>query len=110
MLGVCYGAEILALTFGGTLGRLPRGTKEVRTITTTKKNRLLKEKSFQAREAHHFRVATLPPHLERLARSNTSENEAIMHRAAELYGVQFHPELSGESGHRILANFIRMCG
>lgn len=109
LLGICYGAEILALTFGGTLRRLPRGMKETRTITTTKRNRLLREKSFEAMEAHAFVVARLPPQLERLARSRTSENEAVAHKRAELYGVQFHPELSGESGKRILSNFIHLC-
>ncbi len=109
LLGICYGMEILATAFGGTLSRLPGGRKEARTIVVTKKNRLIQEESFIAAEAHAFRIARLPADLERLARSETSEYEAIVHSDAELYGVQFHPELSGESGIRILKNFIDMC-
>src|SRR5689334_13365697 len=41
LLGICYGGEILATAFGGTLIRLPLGRKETRTIVVTKKNRLV---------------------------------------------------------------------
>jgi len=109
VLGICYGAEILALTFGATLSRLVTRRKESRLIEVVKKNRLIAEDSFVAHEAHAFRIATLSPDLERLARSSVSENEAVKHVGAELYGIQFHPELSGESGRRILENFIKLC-
>ena len=85
------------------------GRKESRLIEVVKKNRLIAEDSFVAHEAHAFRIATLSPDLERLARSPVSENEAVKHVGAELYGIQFHPELSGESGRRILENFIKLC-
>ena len=109
MLGVCFGGEILATTFGATLRRLPAGLKESRVITVIKENKLLSEVSFVAREAHQFRIGTLPSSLERLAISAISDNEAVKHAHAEMYGVQFHPELSGESGRLILANFVRIC-
>ena len=30
-------------------------------------------------------------------------------RDKDLFGVQFHPEASGEAGRRIMRNFLRLC-
>jgi para-aminobenzoate synthetase component 2 len=36
---------------------------------------------------------------------------AVRHRDLPLHGVQFHPEsVLTEGGHRMLANFLAMCG
>jgi para-aminobenzoate synthetase component 2 len=36
---------------------------------------------------------------------------SVRHRDLPLHGVQFHPEsVLTEGGHRMLANFLAMCG
>jgi imidazoleglycerol phosphate synthase glutamine amidotransferase subunit HisH len=43
-----------------------------------------------------------------LAESGAGLVEAIAHRRSPLYGVQFHPERSGELGVKLLVNFLNM--
>jgi anthranilate synthase component 2 len=43
-----------------------------------------------------------------LAESGGGLVEAIAHRDLPLYGVQFHPEKSGELGIKLLMNFLKM--
>jgi imidazoleglycerol phosphate synthase glutamine amidotransferase subunit HisH len=43
-----------------------------------------------------------------LARNSAGRVEAIAHREHPFYGVQFHPEKSGESGIKLLVNFLKM--
>jgi GMP synthase (glutamine-hydrolysing) len=59
--------------------------------------------------AHDDAVTTLPVPLVRLARSRFSEYEAIRHPTRLVYGLQFHPEASGDTGLTILGNFVRLC-
>ena len=44
ILGICFGAEILAATFGGTLQKMERPIKEYRRINIIKENKLIKIK------------------------------------------------------------------
>jgi anthranilate synthase/aminodeoxychorismate synthase-like glutamine amidotransferase len=52
--------------------------------------------------------ATLPAELEVIARSDDGVVQAIAHRSAPVFGVQFHPEsVLSEHGQRIVENFLR---
>jgi len=109
ILGICYGAEIIATTFGGTLLRLENHVKENRVVSVFRRNPVLTEESFSAYESNGYKILRLPHTLESLARSSVSDNEAIRHRRLLIYGTQFHPELSGDSGTAIIRNFIQQC-
>jgi imidazoleglycerol phosphate synthase glutamine amidotransferase subunit HisH len=43
-----------------------------------------------------------------LARNSAGRVEAIVHNEHPLFGVQFHPEKSGEFGVKLLVNFLKM--
>ena len=109
ILGICFGAEILAATFRGTLQKMERPIKEYRRINIIKENKLIKIKSFRAFESHGYKIFRLPKDFERIGVSEVSENEVIKHREKQIYGVQFHPEISGRVGLGILKNFIGIC-
>jgi len=43
-----------------------------------------------------------------LAANASGQVEAIAHQDYPFYGVQFHPEKSGEMGVKLLANFLKL--
>ena len=109
VLGICYGAEIIATTFGGTLRRLENRLKEWRAVSVIIQNPLLEKDNLQAYESHGYKICRLSSILESVARSAVTDNEAIRHRQLWIYGTQFHPELSGDSGTAIIRNFVQHC-
>ena len=50
----------------------------------------------------------LPEHFIHLASSSHCFNEAMMHCELPVYGVQFHPESSGDAGRQLLKNFLSL--
>lgn len=108
LLGICYGAEILALAYGGALTRLREKIYRYNTVYVKKTNPLTgAQQRLKVFESHIFNISRLPPSFESLAYSKSCGNEIIAHRELKLYGLQFHPECSSEDGLRILANFIK---
>jgi len=111
LLGICYGAEILAAAHGGSLSRLREKAYGFNTIYVKKTNPLTGSQSvLKVFESHIFNISKLPSGFESLAYSYSCENEIIAHREQKLYGLQFHPECSNADGLRILANFIKDIG
>ena len=55
--------------------------------------------------------STIPPELEITAETEGGIVMGVAHRSAPLWGVQFHPEsVLTEGGHRMLANWLAVCG
>jgi para-aminobenzoate synthetase component 2 len=114
MLGVCLGHQCLAQVYGGRIVRareLMHGkTSPVHhrgegvfaglpePLTATRYHSLIAERE------------SLPECLEVTAWLDDGTIMGLRHRGyAHLQGVQFHPEsVLTESGHRLLANFLRM--
>jgi GMP synthase-like glutamine amidotransferase len=44
-----------------------------------------------------------------LGTSDACVNEVMRHESKDLYGVQFHPEISGNNGMILLQNFYQIC-
>ncbi len=108
LLGICYGAEILALANGGALTRLREKVYGYNTVYVKKVNPLTETKrTLEVYESHIFNISRLPTSFESLGYSKDCENEIIAHRELSLYGLQFHPECSGDDGLQILANFLK---
>ena len=57
----------------------------------------------------HTEYTTLPKNFLLLAKSSSCQNEAMKHKTKNLYGVQFHPETSGNNGKTLLKNFLNLC-
>lgn len=92
LLGICFGAELLAVAYGGTLRDTEHKEKGIYTITALVDDPLFQGRSsFEAYEAHRWVIDAVPNELELLASSLVGP-EIIRHRNKAQYGFQFHPE------------------
>ena len=57
----------------------------------------------------HCEAVSIPKDFIHVAVSDATVNEGMMHQSKPFYGVQFHPEVSGNHGALILENFVHIC-
>ena len=105
LLGICYGAEILALTLGGTIRKssLQKGTE---TVNILEKN-LISDNSMDVFESHSFEISKLPEKLIPLAESKNCKFEIIQFKDKPIFGTQFHPEMSID-GQKLIEKFCSL--
>lgn len=101
-LGICYGHQLLAHALGGEVAHHPQGveigTVQVQRHAQAQDDPLLRHlpPTFNAQAVHWQTVRRLPPGAIALA-SNAHEPHHAFRVGANAWGVQFHPEFSGES-------------
>ncbi len=105
LLGICYGAEILTLTLGGTIKKSILPQNGHHQVTFSKKNPLCEGK-IEVFESHHYEISKLGESLERIAYSDSCLNEIIKVKGSNIFGTQFHPELTHD-GKALIENFIK---
>ena len=93
LLGICYGAEILSLTLGGTIRKLESSLKGDEEISIQKEN-VLTNKKIKVFESHGFEISKLPDLLISLADSKNCKYEIIQYNGKFIFGTQFHPEMT----------------
>jgi len=103
LLGICYGAEILALTLGGTIKKSKSLQKGNETIKIFKDN-LISSDTLNVFESHRYEISTLPGVLIPLAESKNCKYEIIQYGKKLIFGTQFHPEMS-KDGHELIEKF-----
>jgi len=106
LLGICYGAEILALTIGGTVRKkniLEKGDKE---ITILKENPLCTG-TIKVFESHNYEISRINNSLINLANSKNCLYEMIQLNNNNIFGTQFHPEMSSD-GQAIIDVFVSL--
>jgi GMP synthase (glutamine-hydrolysing) len=101
LLGICYGHQLLAYAFGGSVGNNPNGrefgTVQVDLDEHAKSDPLLGAFStpIKVHVSHIQSVLSLPAGAKHLASSALDANQAfVIGKAA--WGVQFHPEFDAE--------------
>ena len=115
VLGVCYGAQLIAHQQGGTV--LPSHTREygrARLSTVDHHNQLLKEISLdtQVWMSHADTIASVPADFEVIASTSSVAIAAYKIKGAHIFGIQFHPEVTHTTeGKNLLRNFVvHICG
>jgi len=106
LLGICYGAEILALTLGGTIRKISSRQKGNETIKIFKENPISSD-SLDVFESHGFEISKLPSVLVPLAESKSCKYEIIQYEKKPIFGTQFHPEIS-QDGHDLIEKFCSL--
>jgi len=111
IIGICFGHQTIVEAFDGNISgpfKEIEGFEEIHILKRIALFRGLPKKvgMFEA----HFDCATRVPYgFEVVAKSKSCKIEAIKHKKRQIYGVQFHPEVSGEQGYRLLDNFLKIC-
>ena len=104
LLGICYGAEILAVTIGGTIKKSDKPVKGEETVIVEKKNKICQNEA-QVFESHKYEISQLGNQLHSLASSKSCKHEIVKHNNLNIYGTQFHPEMSND-GQSIIQAFL----
>lgn len=111
ILGICYGMQTACSVAGGEV--LPGESREFgRTICTSlaKEDHLfdgIPEKS-TVWMSHGDQVENLSDSFISLAKTGTCPHAAVKHKEKQIYGLQFHPEVTHtDFGKQLLRNFVR---
>jgi GMP synthase (glutamine-hydrolysing) len=110
LLGVCYGAQLLAQKSGGEV--LPSDTREYgrANLKLIKKDSLLLtglSQDSQVWMSHSDTIMRIPADFELIASTESVQVAAFQIVGEQSYGIQFHPEVTHSlEGKKLLENFV----
>jgi GMP synthase (glutamine-hydrolysing) len=110
LLGVCYGAQLMAQAGGGQV--MPSHHREygrAMLSSVDQHNALLKEISLDSQVwmSHADTISVAPDGFDVIASTPTVAIAAFKKGGAEVYGIQFHPEVTHSvQGKTLLRNFV----
>jgi GMP synthase-like glutamine amidotransferase len=105
-LGICLGHQAIALRHGAEvhLGPARRTPEPITLLTRHPLVEGLAQDTVFGQD--HCEDVSLPPGFQRLGSSAHCEVEIMVAHERPLHGVQFHPEISGDPGRRLIDNFV----
>ena len=109
VFGICFGHQIVGLMYGA-FGSRQREDRDWQTIERLVDCPLLDKlpDTFEMMEDHCESIS-IPAGFELVATSDWCVNECMMHKEKPFFGVQFHPEVSGNLGTLLFENFVHIC-
>ncbi len=109
IMGICFGHQLIGMLFGAYPSRM-REDRDWQEIEILIDDEILDKlpTSFSMMEDHCESIS-IPPGFDLLATSDACVNEMMRHQKKLVYGVQFHPEVSGNSGMILFQNFYNIC-
>lgn len=108
-LGICLGLKILGHRYGARIRRIEPavGMQPLHFIREYPLAPGIRDCSVY--QGHKYElIPPLPAEMENYA-TNGSPVQAVKIRGKEMFGVQFHPELSGKPAIEILRSFVSLC-
>lgn len=121
ILGICFGHQLIGITFGSRvvhLGTKVEGFRPVRILETTLSTNKMNDPLFRSLHSEiyvwqsHFEIVeTVPKNFELLAYSDETAIEAMVNKKNPIYGIQFHAEHftpQYPDGQIILQNFFNI--
>jgi GMP synthase (glutamine-hydrolysing) len=115
VLGICYGAQLLAQSFGGSVqASAVREYGRAKLSTVNQLNPLLAgiDEHSQVWMSHADTIVELPENAQRIAATDDVKNAAFCFNDEQTYGIQFHPEVfHSTQGRLLIENFLKeICG
>ena len=114
VLGICYGAQLLAATAGGRVESAATREYGRALLTEVDAHDPLLDgirAGSQVWMSHGDTITRLPDTFRVIARTDDVEAAAFRVDGEQTWGVQFHPEVfHTEDGTRLLDNFLTQCG
>ena len=112
ILGICYGLQLIAIQFKGKVKTNIKKREFGRVTLIKKKNSLLIKNFFNQNKSdvwmsHQDSVSKLPVGFSKIASTVQSPMTIIENKKKNIYGIQFHPEVTHtKNGDIIFKNFI----
>lgn len=114
ILGVCYGAQLMAHLWGGKVGRSNSREYGRAHLKLVQQNELVAGMSQQTQVwmSHGDSILQLPEKAKLVASTEDVEAAAFSFNGEHVYGIQFHPEVYHTTeGTKLLKNFVvDICG
>lgn len=114
VLGICYGAQFIAQTSGGEVGKsTTREYGRASLHVSDKSDLLLGNLPGQSTiwMSHGDTILQIPENFSVVASTEDVKVAAYKVQGEQTWGVQFHPEVyHSEQGTKILDNFLDICG
>ncbi len=109
ILGVCYGAQLMAKEWGGKVGKSSTREYGRAHLKVLAKNELLSGISSKSQVwmSHADTILQLPKRAQLIASTEDVEAAAFSFNGEKIYGIQFHPEVYHTTeGAKLLKNFV----
>ncbi len=109
VLGVCYGAQLMAQSFGGEVAKAEIREYGRANLTMIKPNPLLKGLTMNSQVwmSHADTILKLPERAIKIASTENVEFAAFQFAQKPAWGIQFHPEVAHTlEGKMLLQNFV----
>ncbi len=112
ILGICYGLQLIAKLFGGSIKSLKKKREFGRAFIFKKNQSLLIKNFFNIKNqsvwmSHQDAVIKLPKGFKTIASTKDSRFTIIENTQSKIYGMQFHPEVTHTvNGKEIFRNFL----
>ncbi len=114
VLGICYGAQLIAHKMGGKVTRSAHREYGRSNLATIEDNRLFVgiDEGSQVWMSHGDTITQLPDTFHTIVSTADIPVAAYQVNGHEVYGIQFHPEVTHTSkGVQLLQNFVvEICG
>jgi len=115
VLGICYGAQLLAQQLGGSVANTGAGEYGRTTLVAVGSGSALFDRvpsAFDVWMSHFDSIGDLPPGFQAIARTGAIPVAALEDPDRRIYGLQFHPEVvHTEYGQDLLKAFLYdVCG
>lgn len=109
ILGICFGHQLLGIIHGSFATKI-RPDRDWQTIEAFEYTPLFDRLPNEVEMMEdHCETISIPADFNLIASSDACVNEIMQHKTKPLFGVQFHPEVSGNHGRVLLENFTRIC-